>query len=231
MLGRRAGALVLAAAGAATVCAAGPAHAAPRRGPEPAGDRAAETDAGRDADRVAGRDAGRDARRDRRGGSSFSKGVWEFHFTGGYYNDISPSDETIVHGAAGFGYYFADRLAVNVQLAGFALDPNDPGESNHVPGGGFDLLLRWHVLEYGRVTLFAEGGIGLIYSDKSIPQFGTHFNFTPQAALGATFRVYDNVHLIGAAKYFHLSNAAMQGRDDNPGLDALGGYVGVMWTF
>ena len=163
------------------------------------------------------------------GSDDFDKGTRVLELSGGYYVDIQETDEEVGHGSLGVGYYFIDNLAVNFSLDGYALDTEF---QDTYAGGGITLLFRYHFLEIGECfTLYMDGGAGVIYSEKEIPDFGTHFNFTPQASIGATFRLYEDVYLYGGARYFHISNAGIQGVDENPGLDAIGGYLGVMFEF
>ena len=163
------------------------------------------------------------------GGDTFDKGARTLQLSGGYYVDVKESDEEAAHASVAGGYYLFNNFSANLSLDGYALDTEF---QDTFAGGGITLLFRYHFLEIGdRFTLYLDGGAGVIYSDKEIPDFGTHFNFTPQASVGATFRIDDNVHLYGGARYFHVSNAAIQGRDENPGLDAIGGFLGVMFEF
>jgi len=137
-------------------------------------------------------------------------------------------------GGVGGSYYVADYFALRAELLGVGVHQG----SDDAAGVGFSLLARWHFYHRDRLTLFFEGGAGLLQSDVSVPdgdpaqeEDGTHFNFTPQASVGATYRLKDNLHLIGAARYLHISNANKSGEDENPGLDTVGGYVGLLWTF
>jgi predicted porin len=161
--------------------------------------------------------------------SMFEKGTRTFELHGGMYDEIFESDEDLGIGAIGAGYYFADRHCFRVELTGW--DLNAKGGNPDTTAVGGNLGLRFHFLEYERFTLFAEGVLGFYYADRKFPPGGTHFNFTQQGGLGATYRLHDNVHLYGAARYVHASNARIHGDDENPSVDALGGYVGVLFTF
>jgi hypothetical protein len=68
-------------------------------------------------------------------------------------------------------------------------------------------------------------------ADRAVPEFGTHFNFTAKGGAGATWRLTDSLHLIGGARYFHLSNGNLHGRDQNPSHDGVQYWAGVMVTF
>jgi hypothetical protein len=172
--------------------------------------------------------AGRDAA-DAGPASMFEKGTWTLEINGGTYDDVFDSGEKHHVATVGGGYYFADRHNVRVELTGWDLDAKDGNPDTTAAGG--NLGLRFHFLEYQRLSLFAEGAVGFYYADRKFPPGGTHFNFVSQGGLGATFRVCDDVHLYGAARYVHASNARIHGGDENPSVDALGGYVGLLFTF
>lgn len=161
--------------------------------------------------------------------SMFEQGTWTLELSGGTYDDVFTSDEKHNIGTLGGGYYFADRHSVRAELTGWDLDAKDGNEDTTAFGG--NLGLRFHFLEYDRLTLFADGFVGFYYADRKFPPGGTHFNYTVGGGIGATFRVYQNVHLFGAARYLHASNARIHGGDENPSVDAFGGYVGVLFTF
>jgi opacity protein-like surface antigen len=162
-------------------------------------------------------------------GNSFDAGTWTLQFSAAYFDDLSPSDENVATGTTAVGYYFADRWALNLEVVGYALDAKQGGDDTQ--GAGVNLGLRWHFIAQDRVSLFLEGAAGMLYADERFPPGGTNFNFALQAGLGATFRVYENVHLIGAARYLHISNANLHGIDENPSIDSIGGYVGVLFEF
>jgi hypothetical protein len=46
--------------------------------------------------------------------------------------------------------------------------------------------------------------------------------------VGATYQLRDNLYLFGGARYFHLSNAALEGPERNPSINGIEGYFGVM---
>jgi hypothetical protein len=82
-----------------------------------------------------------------------------------------------------------------------------------------------------RFSLYAEGSTGLVELDTDFPHYGTRFNFVERVGLGATYELVDNLHLIGGARWFHLSNADLDGAERNPAFDALEYYAGLIFTF
>jgi len=64
-----------------------------------------------------------------------------------------------------------------------------------------------------------------------VPTFGTTYNFTARVGPGVSYRISDDVFLLGGARYFHLSNGNQHGRIKNPSYDGIEWYVGLMFTF
>jgi hypothetical protein len=161
--------------------------------------------------------------------TNFPKGTWSLQAYGGYLDDVSLSNEKLAMGAAGVGYYFADDWSLSLEGIGYGFDATNGG--GDAAGGGFGGALRWHFLQRDRFSLFAEIGGGMLYADEKFPPGGTQFNFSAQAGFGATYRLDEHLHLLGGVRYLHVSNANIHGLDENPSIDAIGGYVGVSLTF
>ncbi len=165
---------------------------------------------------------------------AFKQGSWAVDAFGLGAGGLDDELDATYGGGVGLSYYFRDHLALRGEFIGLGLDQ----EGDDAAGGGFTLLGRWHFYEHDRLTLYVEGGAGFLQSDVSVPDGpaqsgndGTHFNFTPQAGLGATYRLRDRLYLTGGARFMHISNADISGDDENPGTNTIGGYVGLMWTF
>ncbi len=162
----------------------------------------------------------------------FAEGSSYWQVTGSYYSAYEFGEDDVDGGLLRVGYakYVWDNVAIVAELAGYYLDPNQFPE-DEVFGAGFNLLARWHFLNFESFSIFADGGAGIAWFDSDFPAGGTQFNFTPQAGLGATWKLSDSMHLIGGARYLHISNASIEGRDNNPGFDGVEYYVGLMFTF
>jgi opacity protein-like surface antigen len=159
--------------------------------------------------------------------ASFPKGTFSLTLDGGYAQSFDSSDARIETASVGFGYYFIDNMAINVELAGYGIQ--QPGPDATVGGG--DLLLRHHLLNLDPFSIFIDVGGGAWYGTARFPEGGTNFNFSIETGLGATCRLRDNLYLIGGARYLHFSNAHLEGPIRNPSINAIEGYVGVMFTF
>lgn len=161
----------------------------------------------------------------------FAQGTWALQLVPSYI-DANDASEDVKAGtlALGAGYHLLDNLGLYGEVVGYAWDQDRFVDTDAV-GGGLNLLLRWHFLNFDRFTIYADGGAGIVELDDDFPAGGTRFNFTPRVGLGATVRLADSFHLLGGVRYFHMSNANTHGRDENPGIDALEYYVGAMFTF
>jgi hypothetical protein len=160
------------------------------------------------------------------GGDSFRKGTRTFEAEGAFVQPIRFSEDRFYQANLAAGYYFGDDVALNFEAAGYLVDqPHDDTVQ-----GGVGLLLRWHFLQADRYTLFVDGGVGFNLAEAAVPEFGTHYNYTGKGGVGATFRLRDDLHLIGGARFFHQSNANLHGRDQNPSHDGVQYYLGVVLT-
>lgn len=159
--------------------------------------------------------------------TDFPRGTWSLTLEGAYAHSFTDSEARIETASAGLGYYFMDNLSLNAEVAGFW--DQQPGPDSRI--GEINLLLRHHLLNYDRLSFFIDVGGGLSYADVRTPVGGSYFNFSLQSGPGVTFRLTDKLHLIGGARYLHFSNAAIKGPNNNPSINALEGYVGLLFTF
>jgi hypothetical protein len=162
----------------------------------------------------------------------FPKETWTLEFSTSYFHAII-DDEDIYNAVVGSSYYFDNKHAVRVELLGYKMYQENGGSPDADDSNAFgaNLGLRYHFLEYERLSLFIDGIAGMFYGSRNFPKGGTHFNFNEQLGLGATFRLDDNAHLFGGCRFIHISNARIRGADENPGFDGLGGFFGVMFTY
>ncbi|MEA2710624.1 MAG: lipid 3-O-deacylase [Phycisphaerales bacterium] len=161
----------------------------------------------------------------------FAKGTYNFSLTGAYIQHIRFSIDELYNVNISAGYYIADNHSLNLELQGYW---GDQAFDSDVIIGGIGLLGRWHFLHGDKWSLFLDGGGGVTYADQEFPQYpvdGTNFNFTGKVGLGATYEFQDHTHLIGGARYFHLSNGQIRKQDDNPTYDGIQFWGGVMWTW
>lgn len=127
-----------------------------------------------------------------------------------------------------YHYFLIDNFEIIGELNAwyFAQDGDDAGGLN--PG----FTMRWHFLNRGRFTLYADAGIGVLVSTDDVPRGGSSFNFMPRAGAGASFKINDRgVRGYLGARWHHVSNARITGDDRNPDRDGVAIYGGVMFPF
>jgi hypothetical protein len=161
--------------------------------------------------------------------TNFPKGAFSVSLTGGYYSDIESPNERVNPYTLGVNYYVRDDLGIGIEVAGLVLDAKEGFDD--AGAAGANLTLRHHIYERGDFSAFLEVALGMIYADDEFPPGGTRFNFTEQFGVGATYRLKDDLFFVGGARFIHISNAYIHGRDQNPGINAVGGYVGLMFRF
>jgi hypothetical protein len=159
----------------------------------------------------------------------FPKGSFTVGFNGGYYVDIESPNERVNPYTLEARWYIKDGFAIGVDVIGYTLDAKNGFDD--AGAGGFNLGLRHHVYERGDFSLFLEAAVGMVYADDEFPPGGTRFNYTEHAGVGVTYRLKDNLFFVGGGRFIHISNAYIHGRDQNPGINAFGGYAGLMWEF
>jgi len=157
----------------------------------------------------------------------FPKGTWTVTTYGSYTKNFINDEAKLASGTVGVGYYLFDNISLNAELSGyhnFQVGP-DANISN------FEALIRHHLWHSGRFSWFIDGGAGLSYADHRTPYYGTYYNYILEVGTGATFQIYENVHLMGGVRYFHVSNADLEGPLHNPGINATQGYIGLLIKF
>jgi hypothetical protein len=94
------------------------------------------------------------------------------------------------------------------------------------------VVFRWHFVNTGDWTVYADIGIGFLVASDEVPSTGTTFDFTPRAGVGFTRRLDDSeTRLVVGLRWAHFSNARIHGDDDNPSRDDLMAYAGLTFPF
>ena len=162
----------------------------------------------------------------------WAKGTNAFSLSGGYTTPIRFSQAHTYDFVASVGHYFWNNHALSLEAQGYRADQPDGHDDAII--GGIGVLGRWHFLRFDKWSIFLDGGGGVTYADNAFPTYpytGTHFNFTGKVGLGATYEIGDHTFLTGGARYFHLSNGQIHGRDQNPTYDSIQIWGGLMWTW
>jgi hypothetical protein len=156
----------------------------------------------------------------------FRKGDYELTLMGGYNREFAGTPE-MGYGALGAGYFLFDDFSINLEARYYRSSQEGPDANIYA----LDFQIRQHIVHKGDFSLFLDVSVAVSEADHRVPMGGTNFNFIEEFGVGATYRLCDNCYFIGGVRYFHLSNAHLHGADENPSLNGIGYYVGLMWTF
>ncbi|MCC6680087.1 MAG: acyloxyacyl hydrolase [Phycisphaeraceae bacterium] len=157
----------------------------------------------------------------------FAEGAWTLQAYGsGTYGDSSHGDIYSAH--LGVGYYFVDDWSLNLELVGGRVVPGEISGDDNGMAAGLDMLFRWHFVTGENWSLYTDFGGGIQQADTNFPS-DSHFNFRPQAGLGATWKLAGRARLMGGVRWLHISNAYIT--PGNNGLDAAQCYGGLMMSF
>jgi hypothetical protein len=162
----------------------------------------------------------------------FAQGTACFSLSGAYLTPIMNARAQVYNFNASIGTYFIDNNSINLELSGYYADQTR-GEPDAVIGG-VGVLGRWHFLRFDKWSIFFDGGGSITYADNTFPTepfAGTHYNLTGKAGFGATYELRDHLFLTAGARYFHLSNAQVHGKDQNPNYNGVQMWGGLMWTW
>ncbi|MFZ4573714.1 MAG: acyloxyacyl hydrolase [Phycisphaerales bacterium] len=137
------------------------------------------------------------------------------------------SDETDGNLYVGYSYFVAQDIEIGGELGVWYY-----GAEQDVFGVNPNLIVRWHFVNTGAWTVYTDVGIGLLATTDDVPDDGTSFNFTPRAGGGVTRRISDSgARLQLGLRWAHISNARIEGDENNPSRDSIMLYGGVIFPF
>jgi hypothetical protein len=134
------------------------------------------------------------------------------------------SDEDLFGGSAGLWYPVNDRWSIGAEASVLWVHQE---RVPSVPLAGVTLLTRrW--FPRAKFSYFVEGGGGLSYSARFVPQRGTRFNYLAEAAAGVIHPTSRYAHFVASFRFLHISNNSLAGPDRNPDIEAFGIRVGML---
>lgn len=159
--------------------------------------------------------------------TEFAKGTWTWQTYGGYLNELGPHDQEGGFAAVGASYAFVDNMTLGAELVGYGI--SQPGPDAAMLGPQF--VFRHHLINERDTSFFLDVTIGFAQASERVPSEGTYFNFIEQFGMGVTRKLRDNnAHLLLGVRYYHLSNAGIEGQDRNPSNNGIVAYVGLLFT-
>lgn len=155
----------------------------------------------------------------------FKQGDWTFRlYQSGTLGEWSQGSAISTH--VGVGYYFHDKMAIDVDAFGGWVHNN--GTSDYGGAGGFDLLFHADFVSTPDVSLYFDMGAGAQESSVQFPN-DSQFNFRLLTGLGLTAKITPKVRLLAGVHFIHISDAGLTPR--NNGLNAAQPYLGVVIPF
>lgn len=155
----------------------------------------------------------------------FPQGAFTLQASAAYAKGLEARQESIPSASFGFNYFVWDNFSLGAEIQGLrAIQDGDDAWAGEI---GF--MLHHHLIRFGGCSIFADFNFGPVWSTEQVPADGTQFNFITRIGAGATARLTDDMHLMFGVRYFHLSNARIEGVERNPNINGIEGYVGLMW--
>jgi hypothetical protein len=150
---------------------------------------------------------------------------WRLEVLGTGMGDLTDRDVQMGGASVAFDYYTHTDFCLRCELTAWGVST----EAGDAAAGQGSLGFRHHFYQFGDSSLFIDVGFGIYEAGRRTPQNGTYFNFTFDTGIGVDHPIARNVDLIVGLRYFHLSNARLEGPEHNPSLNGPEGYVGVMF--
>ena len=157
--------------------------------------------------------------------SNFPAGTVTLTSVGSYGHSFDSHRVMLGTFNVGAGYYIFNNFGLNFEAGYQRHDQSGPNADVVM----LDLLLRHHLFHWQRFSFFIDFGVGVSYANERTPPHGTYFNFMEEAGLGTTVQLKDNLHLLTGVRFFHMSNARIDGPEHNPSLNAWQVYGGIMF--
>lgn len=127
-----------------------------------------------------------------------------------------------------YTYFLAKDIEFTGELAGWHF--NQPGDNTF--GVSAVMVLRWHFINTGPWTVYADTGVGFLVAADSVPDKGTSFDLMPRAGVGFTRQLTESgTRLQMGLRWHHASNARIFGDASNPARDSAMVYAGIIFPF
>lgn len=167
--------------------------------------------------------------------TEFPRGLWTLDLFGSYEDRFTGIPREMAMGTAGFNCYFLDNISMGCEFNGmFAPQEQNPRDvvgpqPRDASGIGLAYSLRGHFIQGDGWSMYGDTALGLVDFNQPTPPGGSHFNFTVGVGGGVTLRMTQRLDLMLGARFFHESNAGLDGVHHNPSFNGAQGYVGLMW--
>ncbi len=143
----------------------------------------------------------------------------------GIANDFSNATDLHVYGA--YSYFLDTDVELAAELGGWYY-----GQGDDALGLNPNIVFRWHFFNNQKWTVYGDLGIGVLFTTDDVPDGGSSLGFTPRAGFGFTRLLNDSgLRWQTGLRWAHISNARLNGDEDNPSRDSAMLYTGLIWPF
>ena len=160
--------------------------------------------------------------------TSLPAGTFTLDAYAAYADDLEASDYHMPAVAVGANWYAFDDVSFGLELGGVGFYGGAGDDATAVNLSG---VFRVHFIDTPKYTVYFDALFGPTYASAEVPGGGTNSNFLSRFGIGGTLPIRQNLDLMGGVRFFHLSNANIHGEDQNPAINGVQYYVGVMWRF
>lgn len=150
---------------------------------------------------------------------------WRLETLGTGMADVTNRHVAMGGARVAFDYYTDTNFCLRCELTSYGVSTHD----GDAAAGQGSLGLRHHFYQFGNSSIFNDVGFGVFYAGRRVPESGTYLNLTFHCGLGIDHPISDTVDLIVGVRYFHLSNARLEGPKHNPSLNGPEAYIGLMF--
>lgn len=154
-----------------------------------------------------------------------SVGSTRWSVQGGIGIDVKRSENKLGLLGLGISHFIFENLSLDAELNAMFFDQR----GSDAFGGNLNFLFRWHFFAQETWSIYLDGGAGVLFTTRDVPSNGSSFNFTPQAGLGVSFDIGNDMRILTGVRWHHISNASTY--RSNPGRDSVMGYAGLSMPF
>jgi hypothetical protein len=128
-----------------------------------------------------------------------------------------------------YSVFLVEDVEFSAELNGWYFSQPGDDEAGINPA----ITFRWHFVNTGKWTVFADVGIGILAATGDVPAGGTSFDFTPRAGVGFTREISEDTgaRLQVELSWHHISTGRINGDARNPSRDAPMLFAGIQVPF
>jgi hypothetical protein len=125
--------------------------------------------------------------------------------------------------SAAMDWFVLKNFSLGVEVSGLGVSQSGPDTGGAAVAGQF----RHHLIRWNSGTAFIDGAFGPVEMADRVPAGGTRFNFISRIGPGVMLKVDQASYLMLGARFWHLSNAQIEGAHRNPAINGVQVYVGI----